>query len=79
MIWVSFAVNPDGYRARLVQAARRRRVRLYVSEYILAELAETLVGDLGRTKRFAFLARLVSLPERLLGTFPAIPTMTRLS
>ena len=57
MFWVSFTTLKGGYRYRLLNRARRQRVRLYVSEYILDELATTLTEDLGRTRRYAFLAR----------------------
>jgi hypothetical protein len=33
MIWVSYCVNPDGIRHRVIETARRRRVRLFVSDY----------------------------------------------
>ena len=70
MIWVSYFTRSDGYRHRLIERARRKRVRIFVSEYILHELGETLVEDLHRTSRFAFLsciavlkiARLVKIP-----------------
>jgi putative PIN family toxin of toxin-antitoxin system len=57
MIWVSYCVNPDGIRHRVIETARRKRVRLFVSDYILDELERTLIEDLGRTRRFAMLAR----------------------
>ena len=57
MIWVSYCVRPQGFRHRLVEAARRKRVRFFVSAYILDELQRTLVEDLGRSRRFAGLAR----------------------
>ena len=57
MIWISYCVRPDGFRHQLVEAARRKRVRFFVSAYILDELQRTLVEDLGRSRRFAALAR----------------------
>jgi uncharacterized protein len=57
MLWVSYCTLKDGYRHRLIERARRQRVRLYVSEYILDELTTVLVEDLGRTRRYASLAR----------------------
>ena len=57
MIWVSYCVNPHGSRHRLIETARRKRVRLFVSAYILDELERTLIDDLGRTRRFSSLAR----------------------
>ena len=56
MIWVSYCTREGGYRHRLIERAHRQRVRLFVSEYILDELFETLVEDLGQTRRFASLA-----------------------
>jgi predicted nucleic acid-binding protein len=41
----------------LIERARRKRVRLFVSDYILQELTETLIDDLGRSRRYAWLAR----------------------
>ena len=81
MLWVSFAVNPEGYRHRLIKTARRQRVRLFVSEYILNELERTLVEGLGCTKRFGALAQravlrtaqLVELPEFIPRHVPGDP------
>src|SRR6266481_5946747 len=71
MFWVSFSTLKGGYRYRLLNRARRQRVRLYISECILNELVTTLTEDLGRTHRYAFLAsravlrmaKLVALPS----------------
>ena len=71
MIWVSYCTLAGGYRHRLIERARRKRVRLFVSEYILQELSDTLTEDLGRSRRYAWLARravlrlarLVKLPD----------------
>jgi uncharacterized protein len=57
MLWVSYCTLSDGYRHRLIERARRRRVRLFVSDYILQELTDTLIEDLGRSRRYAWLAR----------------------
>jgi uncharacterized protein len=57
MLWVSYCTLSDGYRHRLIDQARRKRVRLFVSDYILQELTETLIDDLGRSRRYAWLAR----------------------
>jgi uncharacterized protein len=57
MFWISFSTLKGSYRYRLLNRARRQRVRLYVSEYILDELVAALIEDLGRTRRYAFLAR----------------------
>jgi putative PIN family toxin of toxin-antitoxin system len=71
MIWVSYCTMKSGYRHALIERARRKRVRIYVSHYILDELAETLVEDLKCTRRYASLAcravqriaKLVDLPQ----------------
>ena len=81
MIWVSYCVNPDGSRHRVIETARRKRVRLFVSDYILDELERTLIDDLGRTRRFASLARravlrlarAVELPEFIPRHVPGDP------
>jgi predicted nucleic acid-binding protein len=39
MFWVSYCTLKGGYPYRLLARARRLRVRLFVSEYILEELA----------------------------------------
>ena len=57
MLWVSYCTLRDGYRHRLIERARRRRVRFFVSEHILQELADTLSEDLGRSRRYVWLAR----------------------
>jgi putative PIN family toxin of toxin-antitoxin system len=57
MLWVSYCTLKDGYRHLLIERARRRRIRFFVSEYILRELSETLIEDLGRSRRYAWLAR----------------------
>jgi uncharacterized protein len=57
MIWVSYCTLEGSYRHRLIERAYRQRVRFYVSDCILTELVDTLVEDLGRTKRFGNLAR----------------------
>jgi putative PIN family toxin of toxin-antitoxin system len=70
MIWVSYFTRADGYRHRLIERACQQRVRIFVSEYILHELNDTLVEDLHRNSRFALLssqnvlkmARLVRIP-----------------
>jgi uncharacterized protein len=57
MIWVSYCTLREGYRHQLIERARRARVRLFISEYILQELADSLIEDLGRSRRYAWLAR----------------------
>ena len=56
-IWVSYCTLKDGFRHRLIERARRQRVRFFVSECILDELVDVLVEGLGRTRRYASLAR----------------------
>ena len=57
MIWVSYCTRKEGYWHKLVERALRQRVRFFVSEYILNELTDCLIEDLGETRRFAKLAR----------------------
>ncbi len=57
MLWVSFCSLKDGYRHRLIARARRKRVRFFVSEYILDELENALTEGLELSERFAGLAR----------------------
>jgi len=71
MLWVSYCTLTDGYRHRLIQRAKRKRVRLLVSEYILQELVDTLIDDLGRTRRYAWLARRAVLRIARLIELPA--------
>jgi predicted nucleic acid-binding protein len=81
MIWLSYCTLRDGFRYRLIERARRKRVRFYVSEYILQELSDALVEDLSRTPRYAWLARravtriarLVSLPTQMPRHVPGDP------
>ena len=57
MLWVSYCSLKDGYRHRLIERARRQRVRFFVSEYILDELETVLTEDFELSRRFAALAR----------------------
>lgn len=71
----------SGYRHALIERARRKRVRFYVSEFMLDELAETLVEDLKCTRRYAALAcravqriaKLVELPASIPSRVPGDP------
>jgi putative PIN family toxin of toxin-antitoxin system len=73
MLWVSYCTRKDGYRHRLIERARRHRVRLFVSEYILGELFDTLVEDLRRSRRYATLAcRTVARLAKLVELPPSI-------
>jgi len=74
MFWVSFCTLKGGYRYRLLNRARRLRVRFYVSECILDELGTTLTEDLGRSRRYAFLARRAVLR---MAKLVALPLITR--
>ncbi len=57
MLWVSYCTRRDGARHRLIERAVKARVRLFVSDYILDEMAEVLVEDLNEGRQFAHLAR----------------------
>ena len=71
MLWVSYCSLKDGYRYRLVERARRQRVRFFVSEYILDELETVLTEDLELSQRFAVLARRAVLRIAKLVELPA--------
>jgi predicted nucleic acid-binding protein len=81
MIWVSYCTLEHGYRHRVIAHARQKRVRFFVSSYILQELADTLIEDLGRSRRYAWLARravlriarLVDLPTLIPRHVPGDP------
>lgn len=73
MLWVSYCTRREGYRHRLIRRACLNRIRLFVSSYILDELATVLANDMNRSPRFVFLARravlriakLVNLPPNI--------------
>jgi putative PIN family toxin of toxin-antitoxin system len=81
MLWVSYCTCEDGYRHELLQRARQQRVRFFVSDYILDELAAVLTERLNRTTRYASLSRgailqlakLVSLPGQIRRHVPGDP------
>lgn len=81
MLWVSYCTLRGGYRHRLIERARRQRVRLFVSEYILKELFNVLVEDLKLTRRYATLAcrtvariaKLIDLPPIVVRYVPGDP------
>ena len=70
MMWVSFTTHPNGFRGRLIEAALKRRVRLFVSRYQLDEFCNTLTEHFKLARRFVrnsrqtleFLAMIVQLP-----------------
>ncbi len=57
MLSVSYATGRHGSRHRLIDRALKAKVRLFVSDYILDELADVLNEDLGESTRFVHLAR----------------------
>ena len=57
MLWVSYCTHHKGSRHRLIDRALKAKVRLFVSDYILDEVADVLREDLGETARFVRLAR----------------------
>jgi putative PIN family toxin of toxin-antitoxin system len=52
-MWVSYATHADGPRSHAIQRAIRHRVRLFASEFILAEVERVLTEKLGFSRRFA--------------------------
>jgi predicted nucleic acid-binding protein len=73
MVWVSYCTLKGGFRHRLIERARRQRVRFFVSEYILDELVDVVVEDLGRSRRYALLARRAVLRIAKLVLLPPTP------
>jgi putative PIN family toxin of toxin-antitoxin system len=57
MLWVSYCTRRHGSRHRLIDQALKARVRLFVSDYILDEVADVLREELNETARFVQLAR----------------------
>ncbi len=49
MLWVSYCTRREGSRHRLIDRALRARVRVFVSDYILDELADVLREDLNES------------------------------
>jgi putative PIN family toxin of toxin-antitoxin system len=81
MLWVSYCTRRHGSRHRLIDRALQAKVRLFVSDYILDELADVLALDLHESRRFARLAqravlrraKRVALPERVRRWVPGDP------
>jgi putative PIN family toxin of toxin-antitoxin system len=57
MPWVSYCTRPKGSRHRLIDRALKAGVRLFVSDYILDELADVLREELNEGARYVHLAR----------------------
>jgi putative PIN family toxin of toxin-antitoxin system len=57
MLWVSYCTRRHGSRHRLIDRALKARVRLFVSDYILDELADVLREELNESARYVHLAR----------------------
>lgn len=82
MIWVSYCTLEDGYSRRVVEKARKKRVRFFVSQYILEELASTMIEDLALSKRFVLrarrkvleIARSIELPQFVPAFVPGDPS-----
>src|SRR5438105_2289176 len=81
MLWVSYCTRRDGPRHRLIDRALKSGVRIFISEYILNELAEVLRDDLNESRRFVHLARRailrrakrVELPKHIRPIVPGDP------
>jgi len=52
MLWVSYCTRRDGSRHRLIDRALKAKVRLFVSDYILDELADVLREELNESARY---------------------------
>jgi putative PIN family toxin of toxin-antitoxin system len=81
MLWVSYCTRRHGSRHRLINRALRAGVRLFVSDYILDELADVLRENLKHSRRFVQLARRavlrrakhVALPKNIRAFVPGDP------
>jgi putative PIN family toxin of toxin-antitoxin system len=81
MLWVSYCTRRGGSRHRLIERALKARVRLFVSDYILDELADVLREDLKESTRYVQLARRavlrrakrVALPKKIRSFVPGDP------
>jgi len=81
MLWVSYCTRRHGSRHRLIERALKARVRLFVSDYILDELADVLREDLNESARYVHLARRavlrrakrVTLPRNIRSFVPGDP------
>jgi len=81
MLWVSYCTRRDGSRHRLIDRALQARVRLFVSDYILDELADVLREELNESARYVHLARRavlrrakrVALPTNIRSLVPGDP------
>jgi putative PIN family toxin of toxin-antitoxin system len=81
MLWVSYCTRPDGSRHRLIDRALKAKVRLFVSEYILDEVADVLREQLKESTRFVNLtrhavlrrAKQVALPKAVRSFVPGDP------
>ena len=72
MIWFSYVAHGHGWRHRVIERARKAKVRFFVSDYILDEVWETLVTVLGEPRRVAQLARDAILRRAKLVALPRV-------
>ena len=81
MLWVSYCTRRYGSRHRLIDRALKAKVRLFVSDYILDELADVLREELNEGARYVHLARRavrrrakrVDLPKAIRSFVPVDP------
>jgi putative PIN family toxin of toxin-antitoxin system len=81
MLWVSYCTRRHGSRHRLIDRALKARARLFVSDYILGELAAVLSEELDESRRYVQLARRavlrrakrVALPKHIRAHVPGDP------
>jgi putative PIN family toxin of toxin-antitoxin system len=81
MLWVSYCTRRGGPRQRLIDQALKARARLFVSDYILDELADVLREELNESARYVHLARRavlrrakrVALPKNIRSFVPGDP------
>jgi putative PIN family toxin of toxin-antitoxin system len=70
MLWVSYCTRRDGSRHRLIERAMKAKVRLFISDYILDELADVLRDELNESNRFVHLAQRAVLRRAKRVTLP---------
>jgi putative PIN family toxin of toxin-antitoxin system len=81
MLWFSYVAHGQGSRHRLIERARKAKVRFHVSEYIVDEVRRALVEDFSESRRAALLAgeailrraKLVELPRVISALVAADP------
>ena len=72
MLWVSYCTRRHGSRHRLIDRALKAKVRLFVSDYILDELAEVLREDLNESARYVKIVEWSEEDQCFVGSCPGL-------